>query len=156
MLRTAPLALALAAATFTSAGLAYAADRPAHTSAPPAANRHLVLRPQAFRVVDAPPKGARSGEVSPGDMAITTYRVLDPANGRRLGRAQFVCVATDRGGAHQQCSGTIALPDGQLATQGDPDHVAIVGGSGAYAGARGTATGQDHPDRIDVTLHLLS
>jgi hypothetical protein len=69
---------------------------------------------------------------------------------------QCHCVATDRRGAHQQCSGTIALPDGELATQGDPDHIAIAGGSGAYAGARGTATGEDHPDRVDVTLHLLA
>jgi hypothetical protein len=89
-------------------------------------------------------------------MAITVYRVLDPADGHRLGRAQFICVASDRSDAHQQCSGTIALPDGRLATQGDADHVAIVGGSGAYAGARGTATGQDHRDRIDVTLRLLT
>jgi hypothetical protein len=153
--RIAPLALALAAVTCTGAGLAYAAERPAQVS-PPAGARQLVLRPQAFHVVDAPPKGARAGAASPGDTAIITYRVLAPADGHRLGRAQFVCVVTDRGGAHQQCSGTIALPDGQLATQGDPDHVTIAGGTGAYAGARGTATGRDHPHRVDVTLHLLA
>jgi hypothetical protein len=27
--------------------------------------------------------------------------------------------------------------------------------SRAYAGARGTATGQDHPNSIDVTVHFL-
>lgn len=153
MFRTASLALALAVATCTSAGLAFAADRPAQTPSSPAV-RQLVLHPQALHVVDAPPAGAAAGSVSPGDTAITTYRVLAPG-GRRLGRAQLVCLATDRGGSHQQCSGTIALHDGQLAIQGDVAHIAIVGGSGAYAGAHGTATGQDHADHVDVTLHLL-
>jgi hypothetical protein len=33
--------------------------------------------------------------------------------------------------------------------------VAVVGGSRAYAGARGTATGTDHADSVDVTIHFL-
>ena len=144
MFRTVSIAIALTSALAISAGVAFAAD------APSAAGTHIVLRPQAFHTIEAPPK-----RPSAGDTAITVYRVLDATGAKRLGRAQFVCVATDAGDRHQQCTGTITLPDGQLATQGDASHVAIVGGSGAYAGARGTATGQDHPDRIDVTLHLL-
>jgi hypothetical protein len=83
------------------------------------------------------------------------YRVLDATGAKRLGRAHFVCTSLDHRGAHEQCTGTIALPDGQLALQGDADNVAVVGGSGAYAGARGTATGTDHPDSVDVTVHFL-
>jgi hypothetical protein len=79
----------------------------------------------------------------------------NPSGAKRLGRAQFVYAAVDRRREHEQCSGTIALPGGQIATQGDADNVAIVGGSGAYAGARGTATGEDHPDNVDVTVHVL-
>ena len=58
--------------------------------------------------------------------------------------------------AAQQPHANRALRDGQIATQGDADNMALVGGSGAYAGARGAATGEDHSDRVDVTLHLLA
>ena len=92
---------------------------------------------------------------SPGDESITTYQVLDASGARRVRRAHFVCTSLDRRGAHEQCTGTIALPDGQLATQGDADNVAVVRGSGAYADARGIATGADHPDHVAVTVHFF-
>jgi hypothetical protein len=157
MFRPAALAIALTATVASSAGLALAADNPAehsraaHASAPPTGTQRIVLKPKSFSFADVAPKRTGDGPPSPGDASIITYRVTDAA-GKRLGRAQFVCVAT---GQHEQCSGTIALPDGQIATQGDAENVAIVGGSGAYAGARGTATGDDHPDSVDVTLHFL-
>jgi hypothetical protein len=110
---------------------------------------------QSFHFADLPPKRSGDGPPSPGDASIVTYRVFDVAGAKRLGRAQFVCTAVDRRGEHEQCSGTIALPDGQIATQGDADNVAVTGGSGAYAGARGTATGEDHPDSVDVTVHFV-
>jgi hypothetical protein len=107
MFRTVSIAIALTSALAISAGVAFAAD------APSAAGTHIVLRPQAFHTIEAPPK-----RPSAGDTAITVYRVLDATGAKRLGRAQFVCVATDAGDRHQQCTGTITLPDGQLATQG--------------------------------------
>jgi hypothetical protein len=161
MFRPAFLAIALAAVTCTGAGVAFAADSPAErhsgtrASTPPTGALQIVLRPQAFHVVDPPPKRQGDRPPSPGDDTITVYRVFDAAGANRLGRAQFVCVTTDRRGEHEQCTGTIALPGGQIATQGDVDNVAVVGGSGSYAGARGTATGQDHPDSVDVTVHFL-
>jgi hypothetical protein len=161
MFRPAFLAIPLAIAACTSAGIAFAADSPAkhrpdaRASAPPTGTLQVVLRPRSFQLVDLPPKRSGDGPPSPGDASIITYRVFDASGGKRLGRAQFVCTAVDRRGEHEQCSGTIALPDGQLATQGDADNVAVVGGSGAYAGARGTATGEDHPDSVDVTVHFL-
>jgi hypothetical protein len=115
----------------------------------------IVLRQRSFQLVDLPPKRSGDGPPSPGDESITTYRVLDASGAKRLGRAHFVCTSLDQRGAHEQCTGTIALPDGQLALQGDANNVAVVGGSGAYAGARGTATGTDHPDSVDVTVHFL-
>src|SRR4051812_46212902 len=160
MFRPALLAVPLIAAC-TSAGLAFAADPPtthgpgARASAPPTGALQIVLRPQSLRFIDNPPKRSGDGPPSPGDASIITFRAFDASGAKRLGRAQFVCTATDARGAHEQCSGTIALPDGQIATQGDADNVAVVGGSGAYAGARGTATGNDHPDSVDVTFHFL-
>jgi hypothetical protein len=81
--------------------------------------------------------------------------VFDASGAKPLGRAHFVCTALDRRGDHEQCSGTLVLPDGQLALQGDADNVAVVGGSRAYAGARGIATGKDHADSVDVTVSFL-
>ena len=161
MFRPAFLAVPLAVAVCTSAGVAFAADSTAQNhpgaraSAPPTGTLQIVLRPQSFHVADLPPKRSGDGPPSPGDASIVAYRVFDAAGAKRLGRAQFVCTAVDRHGEHEQCSGTIALPDGQIATQGDTDHVAVVGGSGAYAGARGTASGEDHPDSVDVTVQFV-
>ena len=161
MFRPAVLAVPLAVAACTSAGLAFAADSPAphdpaaRASAPPTGTLQIVLRQQSFRFVDLPPKRAGEGPPSPGDHSIITYRVLDASGAKPLGRADFVCTALDRRGEHEQCAGTLALPDGQLALQGDADNVAVVGGSRAYAGARGTATGTDHADSVDVTIHFL-
>jgi hypothetical protein len=158
MFRPAFLALAAAVITGTGAGVALAADSPSHqrTGTPPTGALQIVLRPQAFHLVDTPPMRRGDGPPSLGDASITAYRVFDAAGTKRLGRAQFVCTTTDRRAQHEQCTGTIALPDGQIATQGDAENIAVVGGSGAYAGARGAATGQDHPDSVDVTIHFLS
>ena len=161
MFRPAFLAVTLAAAACASAGLALAADSPARhdpraqATTPPTGTLQMVLRPQSSHFVDNAPKRSGDGPPSPGDASITGYRVFDASGAKRLGRTQFVCVATDRHGQHEQCTGTIALPDGQLATQGNADNVAIVGGTGAYAGARGTATGHDHPHSVDVTIHFV-
>jgi hypothetical protein len=161
MLRPAFLAIPLAVAACTSAGIAFAADSPArqhpsaNASAPPTGTLQVVLRQQSFQFLDLPPKRSGDGPPSAGDESITTYRVLDASGAKRLGRAHFVCTSLDRRGKHEQCIGTIALPDGQIATQGDAGHVAVVGGSGAYAGARGVATGEDHPDEVGVTVHFL-
>lgn len=156
MIRPALLAVALASAGCATAGVALAADGPVtQAPGPPTGTRQIVLRAQSFHVIDNPPRRSHDGPPSPGDASITRYRVLDPA-GTRIGSAQFVCVATDRRGQHEQCSGTIALPDGQIATQGDADNMAVVGGSRSYAGARGTVTGRDHPDSVDVTIQFMA
>jgi hypothetical protein len=161
MFRPAFLAIPLAVVACASANIAFAADTPTShhpatgATAPPTGSLQIVLRPQSFHLADLPPKRSADRPPSPGDASITTYRVFDASGAKRRGRAQFVCTAVDRRGEHEQCSGTIALPDGQLATQGDADNVAVVGGSGAYAGARGTATGEDHPDSVDVTVQFL-
>ena len=161
MFRPAFLAITLVTAGCASAGLALAANSPASNDprvtapVPPTGTLQVVLRPESFNFVDSPPKRSGDGPPSPGDASIVGYRVFDASGAKRLGRAQFVCVATDRRGQHEQCTGTITLPGGQIATQGDADNVALVGGTGAYAGARGTATGHDHPHSVDVTLQFL-
>ena len=71
------------------------------------------------------------------------------------------CVVTHQ--PHPQtfwCASTYLLPGGQIDAVGDYDNspggdagtVAVVGGTGAYLGARGTVTtGDDDPD---ITIHL--
>src|SRR3954466_10726637 len=141
MFRPALLTIPLAVAACTSAGIAFASDSPAPqhraalAAAPPAGTLQIVLRQQSFQLVDLPPKRAGDGPPSPGDQSITTYRVFDASGAKRLGRAHFLCTSLDHHGEHQQCSGTIALPGGQLATQGDADNVAVIGSTRAYAGA---------------------
>ena len=63
------------------------------------------------------------------------------------------------------CTAVVALRDGQIILQGaitfvednQTLNVAVVGGSGAYEGARGSATIQDRPGRrLDrYTIRLL-
>jgi hypothetical protein len=160
MIRPALLAIALAVAACTRPASRSPPTAPRPTTAPrPRRARLPPCRSSCARSRSSPstcrPRVPAAARPSPGDESITTYRVLDASGARRVGRAHFVCTSLDGRGAHQQCTGTIALADGQLATQGDADNIAIVGGSGTYAGARGTATGADHPDHIDVTVNFL-
>jgi hypothetical protein len=58
------------------------------------------------------------------------------------------------------CASTYALPAGQIDAVGDYDNspggdagtVAVVGGTGAYLGARGTVTTRN--DDPNITIHL--
>src|SRR4051794_5921322 len=81
--RPAFLAISLAVAACTSAGIALAADSPtrphpaANASAPPTGTLRVVMRSQSLQLVDLPPKHSGDGRPSPGDESITTYRVFN-------------------------------------------------------------------------------
>jgi len=95
----------------------------------------------------------------------TTYNRIaqfgKPA-GARVGRATGVCTVTSDGEpAAVQCVFTAHVPDGQIVAMGEGDpgrHVsrwAIVGGIGAYAGARGTLVVTNvSPTKSLVEVHL--
>jgi hypothetical protein len=74
------------------------------------------------------------------------YRWVGARRGGRLGRLQRVCIFAT--GSAGNCAGTLYLPAGTVRVQGyvdfdhGPDVVAVVGGTGAYLGARGTFTSQ--------------
>jgi hypothetical protein len=89
--------------------------------------------------LDAKPAGP-----SPGDVGYEVGLVYD--HGKRVGRFQGVCTTLPR--ASQQCSFTLGLAGGQLVIEagygpgfntGSTALEAIVGGTGAYAGAHGQA-----------------
>jgi hypothetical protein len=98
--------------------------------------------------VDEPPrmKTRRSSE-SPGDTVISRGR-LRASSGAPLGRihSEFVVTGGRSPRTTEQATGTLVLPDGQIAIQGvfantgdDKDVIAIVGGTGRYNGATGHA-----------------
>jgi hypothetical protein len=87
--------------------------------------------------LDAKPKGQSAGDIG---YEIGTLA----AHGKRIGRFQGVCTQLPH--ASSQCSFTLGLPDGQILLQaaygpgynnGKVAREAIVGGTGAYAAARG-------------------
>ena len=108
-------------------------------SGPPAGTLALVQLERDTRTgyVDNPPRRREST----GDVFTVSGRVRDAAN-RPVGRAQAVFTQTGRSSA--QGSATFALARGQIAIVGGlagsgTDTLTIAGGTGAYAGATGTA-----------------
>jgi hypothetical protein len=95
-----------------------------------------------FRHVDNPPLGSTPDAPSPGDMAIIRGAVRDTAN-RRAGRlrATFIRLAGQRrhvdrvDAVFSVAGGTIVVAG---LSNGGVDNLAVTGGTGRYAGARGT------------------
>lgn len=104
----------------------------------------LKFQPRLARFVDAPPKRGLS-HLTPGDVLIGVSKVYDQAGTQSLGRTAELCTITS-GGSDFACAleVTLLLKDGTLVVGGNahpastPWTAAVVGGTGAYAGARGT------------------
>jgi allene oxide cyclase len=130
----------------------------AKTSTGRSATIHLVERGGSLRFVDNAPKAKHPYDFSPGDIVIVSREVTDTA-GKPAGSLRLVCIATTA--AEQQCSGTEALATGTLEVAGISAHapattVAITGGTGTYAGARGTSVSRDRPGNSDVSDQTIS
>jgi hypothetical protein len=105
---------------------------------------------------------AKQQQPKVGDHAVLRIPVYDAA-GAKQGVARATCSSTDKlsnGQIPMMCSGTFALPDGDIAVLGrvggsGVNTLAIVGGTGAYAGARGTFTSTDTPSGATDVLTLL-
>ena len=92
---------------------------------------------------------------SPGDASIIGYLIYDAAGQKRLGRMDAMCTSTDRRGKRLLCTGAMHLPDGHIELAGTGDPLAITGGTGAYAGARGVADAHDHQGTTTLTLTFM-
>ena len=128
----------------------------------------LVERGGSFTFVDsAPARNKRTNLVSAGDFFAGSAELYD-ASGQQAGSLHVLCVATVGGKeihAKFQCDGTVALADGTLSISAlnerradqDVDHISIVGGTGAYEGARGSMTSNARPsgNATDDVIHLL-
>jgi hypothetical protein len=115
------------------------------------------------KFIDNAPKARnpRNPRLSVGDAFAFSEPLFNKAN-NRIGKLHLYCAVT-RGGkfarASSQCNGTYALRDGTLAvsavSRGEAT-IAVVGGTGAYEGARGSITDRDLPrSRTEATVHLL-
>ena len=87
-----------------------------------------------------------------GDRIILSDRLL--RGGREVGHDAGVCTITDPAG-EAICEVVYSLPDGTIAAQfinapPPAKTFAVVGGTGRYAGARGTGTLLEHEDQTGV------
>ena len=116
----------------------YAVPAAARAPRPPATVK-ATASVDAVHQVDNAPEGD-----SAGDLLVFSQKLRN-ATGREIGSASAFCVRTVPG-KMRECQGTFVLPRGQVFVAGpDPDGVqrhalAIVGGTGAYSGIRGTLT----------------
>ena len=145
-------ALAVGAAAFTSGSAAQPLTGQARIL-------RLVEKGGGLRFVDNRPKAKHQYDFSAGDIVIVT-RSLYTQQGTRAGSLRIVCVATDP--TTQQCNGTETLARGTLEVAGistptPRTTIAVVGGTGAYNGARGTSISTDrhgNSDTADQTITL--
>ncbi len=118
-----------------------------------------------FKFIDNAPKARnpRNPRLSVGDAYVFSSPLFNEAN-KRIGTLHVFCAVT-RGGkfarARSQCNATYVLRDGTLAASGvvrgdQLPTIAVVGGTGAYEGARGSVTDRRLPrGRTEATVHLL-
>jgi hypothetical protein len=95
---------------------------------------------------------ANASTLAAGDRIILGDRLLQA--GQEVGHNAGVCTITDPAG-EMICEVVYTLPEGTIATQflNTPPPAktfAVVGGTGRYAGARGTGTLLEHADQTGV------
>ena len=163
-----PVAAATAAAAVTAAVIVATAG--GQTSGGRTVTLTEVPKGASFGFVDSPPKTrfTREGEprkLAPGDLEVLSITVAD-SQGVRVGRLHAYCVVTRRGVVakhEEECTasyrlgdGTITASDAFVGSESTTWTAAIVGGTGAYEGARGTLTSVANKDGSHTdTLRLL-
>jgi hypothetical protein len=108
-------------------------------------------------------RGSHSSRPVVGDQIILSIPIADAAGSTRLGTASATCtvVRVTRSGAPRlTCSGVYELNDGDIVVTGrlsggNTDRLAVIGGTGAYAGARGTLSSVNGATRTVDTIELL-
>lgn len=100
-----------------------------------------------------------SSGLTTGDTDTFSGPLLDGA-GKRIGFAQGHCVVTLPGRPLAECVVTLALPRGQIATQGPnyfnrPFNQAIIGGTGEFRSARGEMRAAPLSDGWRLSLQVL-
>ncbi len=101
--------------------------------------------------------------ISPGDELLSTNPLS--IKGRIAGKMRVICTATRAGNTKNvnsagfNCSGIARIPGGTLILEGEgregPIEGAITGGTGIYAGARGTFVSRPNRGFSTITATLL-
>jgi hypothetical protein len=114
---------------------------------------------------DAPPAATGENDASPGDAFFFTSKLYSP-KGRKIGRDQGTCTFLDKRG-FVECSATVIFPKGSvilhagLRFSNGPGGftVAVIGGTGAFEGVRGSALIAERPGTngnvSDFTMRLI-
>jgi hypothetical protein len=148
--------LTLAAALSGALGLAAA---PAVAQAPRTLTFKEADKGGTFKFVDNPPRGRRP---SVGDVLVFTEPLVS-ASGARRGTLRATCTITGASvkAVPAVCYGVFSLKEGQLAAvvstanlDGKTTDGVIVGGTRAYAGARGTFHSTDTKSGSNDTVTL--
>jgi hypothetical protein len=152
------LAGAAAIATLAAGAAAFTSGSAAHPVTGQARILHLVERGGGLKFVDNPPKAKHPYDFSAGDIVIVSRDLYDPT-GSRAGTLRLVCVATDQ--TTEQCNGTETLTAGTLEVAGisapaPSTTVAVIGGTGAYNGVRGTSSSQDRKTNNNVADQTIT
>jgi len=162
MRRTAVLAGSVAIALASGGVLAVTGGA---ETAPSGTTLQYVTKGGIFKFVDAAPRAKGEEDASSGDAFLLSIGVYS-TSGKRVGSVDAHCSFT-RGGRRSRgvCTGIYDLPDGELHLSArlradDTVAGAVVGGTGAYVGARGTFKSVDRPgeaggDPSDDTITLL-
>jgi hypothetical protein len=118
------------------------------------ASLRVYERPGPTRVVHHGAHGVRAT----GDVVIFENPVFD-RQGTRIGTDTGVCTVLNK--TQSMCETTLLLPKGQIVTHGlqtakTSFDVAVIGGTGFYAGARGTMTARPIKDGgATMVINLL-
>jgi hypothetical protein len=148
--------LVLTAAVVAAAGIA-ASTAAGQSASPTTLSLFEPEQGGTFAIVDSAPKSPARNPESPryrtsvGDRGFFSTAVLDRKGGKRIGHAYHE-VTVVKGNRFPKADFltriTLTLPDGQLVAEGTygpgtTRTLAVVGGTGRYAGARGTYTNTD-------------
>ncbi len=141
MRRTHALAAAIAAAVLTGGvlgGTALAHHGEGKSSHSSAHSFTVIEHPDTDTVVDTGPAGD-----SPGDLLPFANTIWDATNTTQVGTDQGNCIRT-KAGVSYECNWTTNLKNGSITVEGiyldsgEPTTLAIIGGTGKYASARGS------------------
>jgi len=115
----------------------------------------------SFRLAVGPkPASGKPARPSAGDLGYVTGKLFK--RGKPFGRYTGVCAQLN--GGNQQCTFVLGLPTGQIISTagygpgmnvGNTAHEAIVGGTGAYEGARGQGDDRELGNKGQLHLRLL-
>jgi hypothetical protein len=125
---------------------------------PPGKTITITTGPERFAMLDVAPKGLARGRVSLGDQVFVSAPARTDGGARgsltgvfTVGNPHSVRIARARGllsGVYHLADGDIHIQAAATFDDSDEDHGAVVGGTGAYAGARGTVDSNAHGDVI--------